>query len=148
MRRLWLLLAIGCTTNPLPPAPSPALVAASCKDNGADCDAADQCCSGYCQLHGVYSEDWRTCVAPLADGQYCIEDGDCASRQCLDYRCGGVGACAGQGCGSDGDCCRGTYCYNETYAPFTCELLSPDGQWCTADSHCQSGHCRDYTCAP
>jgi hypothetical protein len=146
MKRLFLLLLIGCTDNPLPPN-QPALLTSECQANGSNCNQGDQCCSGYCQTHSAYVDDWRTCQAALADGEHCFADNDCVTKQCIDYRCGGVGACEGQACDSDANCCRGTYCYNETYAPFTCARLSSDGEWCTADSHCQSGHCRNYTCA-
>jgi hypothetical protein len=145
-KMLFAMLLLGCADNTLP-GPS-AAVTVICSQNGASCDKADQCCSGYCQLTRPYSDDWHTCAAPLTDGLYCSADNECTGRKCIDYRCGRVGACEGSSCSSDADCCRGTYCYSETYAPCSCALLAEDGAWCRADGHCRSGHCRDYSCAP
>jgi hypothetical protein len=120
-----------------------------CGAVGASCDSSSACCSGFCQLEQVYSPNWRTCQAPQPDGAYCQGDNECVSHSCVNYVCGGVTCKAlGDSCKADSDCCSGSYCRTDTYAPPTCVALVQNGAFCSADSHCQSGHCQDYVCAP
>jgi hypothetical protein len=148
--KTWMMipiLAMGCVENQLP-GPN-AAVTVACTATDDKCDTHEACCSGYCQLTQVYLENWGTCQPPLEDGAYCTGDNECQTKKCIDYRCGGVGACEGQSCNGDADCCRGTYCYNETYAPWACMMLAENGEWCTSATHCKSGFCgSDYTCRP
>jgi len=102
-----------------------------------------RCCTGFCSVTGYGP---GTCVAPLADGASCWEDRQCRSHSCVDYTCQSACRASGGSCTADGDCCSGLFCYNFTYAPWTCKPPQADGAFCTDNRQCQSGVCEDYQC--
>jgi hypothetical protein len=121
----------------------------TCAQTGASCASHDQCCSGWCDLENAYLPSWQKCRDAQANGAYCTGDNECQSGRCLDYTCASP-TCGGQGqdCTADGDCCPGTFCQNDTYARWQCTAVAAAGTYCSQDTHCQSGQCVDYQCAP
>ncbi len=158
MRTQWILLiacAAACSqvhTEPLPDGAmgdagvdAPLCVAPFdvCLLEGLDC------CDGYCADIG-YGD--ATCLPRQADGQFCLTDDACLSRNCLENVCGGPEApvCRAEGdaCGAtpDEDCCEALVCIEQADGTAACEVQRMDGEPCRVPGQCASLQCNDGTC--
>ncbi|MGI5861757.1 MAG: hypothetical protein ACOX6T_06820 [Myxococcales bacterium] len=74
---------------------------------GMECTAAIGCADGPLgKRYGCRAPGPATCE-PIGDGEggaFCVEDGDCIERHCVDYRCK---AAIGSSCGDNDDCFAG-----------------------------------------
>ena len=59
--------------------------AATCVDDGAECFAAANCCTGFCPAEFSYGSS--VCTTPLATGAHCYSNAWCASQACSTGRC-------------------------------------------------------------
>ena len=120
-----------------------------------ECEVADQAtCSqdGACDGKGVCSLwsnstvcEKQTCadttltLPDYCDGQGSCQDGGVAS--CCPYRCNSLWSACRTSCFSDTDCCDGTWCQGST-----CAQKKADGETCSDQVECASGHCVDGLC--
>ncbi len=140
------------TTDPLASDPDEAAGIkedAQCVHRGKTCKSGGHgCCSGFCNQTG-YGYGPGTCTAPQPDLSYCMNDSWCKNKNCVQNLCGAAVTTCGaidHSCKVDGDCCSGTFCRNDTYAPWTCVAPTTNGSFCERDNQCQSGICQDYNC--
>lgn len=99
-----------------------------CKETGASCNAADECCSSSC-VGGLCSEP----VACLPRGAQCWMPGSppCCEEFCDTDICGGLCQHPGEACGGGyGDCCTGA-CENGI-----CATCREEGESCAEESFC------------
>lgn len=153
---LFALVATGCSTTADSAGAQPAEEALHSKKLtvGDVCDPnADTCGDGStCIEYTVY--DHPRCKLPLATGEACTADSNCASGSCdpSNDRCAEASpSCRApdQTCvvGED-TCCAGTTCIEYTvYDHPRCRPPLATGEACTADSECASGACDGGQCA-
>lgn len=121
---------------------SPGVCAAQL-ENGADCNKAEECRSGYCaDISAQYPGKCAPKNGTGQPGDYCHHDDHCGIGYC---ECAGFGP-------SDGKFCKNWLNFNPTWHP-RCDALET-GQTCTIDKDCETGHCAGVTpsqpgkCAP
>jgi LysM repeat protein len=142
---------------------------------GDYCHHADHCAgycdcekdaSGFCIGWENYSDETHhaTCTEQAVNGKPCSEARDCLSGHCANGICApenGTGQegdychhrdhCASGICdcklGYDGDFCRNWQNLSEDEFG-KCISKYPNGDSCSEDKHCISGHCADGKCAP
>ena len=120
---------------------------------GADCNANDDCDSGFCS-------DAKKCAEKSvaddkkADGEACAKDDDCKSGNCDNKVCAAKSAedggkkADGEACESNDDCNSGN-CDNKVCAAKSGgDDKKADGEACDKDDDCNSGSCgEDKKCA-
>lgn len=122
---------------------------ATCVARGEACFSDSDCCDGFCSLN-FDSYGPGACTAPLADGEYCTWNTQCAGGGCLNNactsECGEVDAeCTWSGI----TCCPGTVCVERgPYVPGECTPPLSPGAYCEFDMECLSQNCRDNACTP
>ncbi|MCC6621572.1 MAG: hypothetical protein IT385_09985 [Deltaproteobacteria bacterium] len=109
-----------------------------CAVAGAECEAHEACCSGWCYGPGYGPQ---SCHARLDFGAACDEDRQCDTGLCVEGKCGGACQADGEACLWDNDCCAGTFCEDGGGRPGTCTPLREVGGACAWDGHCASGTC-------
>ncbi len=148
-----MLAVVGCSNEPLPEEADDSVeqmvkkrVHHRCSFIGKTC-ATDTDCGG-CGFCEFVSYVAQRCVAPLKNGEYCARDNQCKSKHCQNYQCAAQGcASVDTACKVDTDCCSGSFCQNDTYAPWVCTTLRPKGNFCSRNSECTSQKCTNYRCA-
>jgi hypothetical protein len=120
-----------------------------CIGEGGSCETS-ACCSGlFCSnVISVYLPG--TCTAPLADGEFCTDDGQCANGLCIDSFCRAE-VCLGydEECyNSEVECCDGTLCLRDwsAYGLARCAYPQADGAFCMENVECASAICVDNVC--
>jgi hypothetical protein len=162
------LLLIGCG------APPPA--ADGVDDSSSNSDlcghkAKGEACLGFviagpnCQCAGglvcvqLNSNDTYRCQDPLGNGQGCVFNSDCKSKNCLyaSYDDGGEDSgwrgyeCSdgkdGALCRDDGDCVMGYSCEADvSAAKKVCTPQEDPGGGCSRNRQCKSGSCKGVNC--
>lgn len=122
---------------------------ATCFDLGSDCFSDGDCCEGFCSLN-FDSYGPGACTAPLADGEYCTWNTQCAGGGCLDNACTSECGAVGAECTWSGiTCCPGTVCVERgPYVPGECAPPLSPGAYCEFDVECLSRQCVDNACTP
>jgi hypothetical protein len=166
-RALPLLLLFACNAAPdrilEPPPPDPETPAshdyeaklqpyATCFAAGAECGTESEtgCCEGLFCSTDLGSYGPGACLAPQANGSFCVEDLHCASGRCFNYTCADAN-CRDQGaeCYDDPNaCCPGLFCLQDTgaYGVAACAPPQPAGAFCLDNAACASYQCLDNTC--
>ena len=115
-----------------------------CRQDGAACVAASECCSGSCPS--------GFCGAALvckSDGALCSAATECCSGQCTQtnggqHVCGAAPTCAANGtaCSVPADCCSQS-CTGTCVDPNQCKAVS---QACGSDANCCTNSCVNGVC--
>ena len=100
-------------------------------DIGQECDAAEQCESGFCGHDGLCD------MLPLPDGKLCFFPEECESAVCFEGQCT-PGLQAGSECGGFGQpgCAADLFCDPEETPPICVPVLET-GDVCKSDAECR-----------
>ena len=115
-----------------------------CRTTFQSCTLDSQCASlsGTCNLTAGRCEYY--CIERLPDGGICVFDYECASNDCVNGFCRTTPLADGQPCDSNFQCANGFCNFEPTRV---CEALPlPNGRACNSSTQCESEVCFNGSC--
>jgi hypothetical protein len=122
-----------------------------CFEQEEECDGGDlPCCQGFICERDTLAYGIARCVPPFEDGEFCMDNAQCASGLCEENECRTEQCQAlGQHC-YDTKCCDGLVCTLDpnSYGIGRCDLPFDNGAFCIDNGQCASQICTHNVCSP
>ena len=123
---------------------------AECLEQEEDCDRQNlPCCEGFICERDAMAYGVSRCVLPFENGEFCMDDGQCASGRCEDNICSDEQCKAeGEWCYQEVTCCGRLVCNQQAYGQGNCVEPFANGEFCIDSEQCASKVCTNNACSP